>query len=348
MFTLLASLRIFSFGSSATRYNAPVQTLPLLTAAQATSALLASREKDNPRYYAFYSSLLGGIVRDPGLMVIPMDDHLAHRGDGVFETLKCVAGGIYLWREHVQRLTHSAEAVGLPLPWSAETLAEITAQTIRAGGQPDCLVRLIVSRGPGSLGINPYDCPTPGLYILAYELKPSFMEAHPTGATVISSAQPVKSGFFATIKTCNYLPNALLKKEAADRGADFALAFDEQGNLAEGATENLGIVDATGALRVPGPARILSGTTMNRVVELAQALVATGQVRTIARGPISKSELATARELLIFGTTPDVTSAISLDGTPIAGGRPGPIGTALLALIQCDIRDNPTVRLQVV
>ncbi len=324
-----------------------MSSIPLLSDAAATSALAALRAPHHAGYYAFYSSILNAIVTNPALMLVPADDHLVHRGDGIFETLKCVDGGIYLWREHVHRLRHSAEAVALNLPWSDAQLADITAQTIRAGGHRDCLVRMIASRGPGSLGVCPYDCPAPGLYILAYESKPSFMDAHPAGARVVSSEIPVKSGIFATIKTCNYLPNALLKKEAVDARADFAIAFDEQGNVAEGATENFGIVDSQNVLRVPGPERILAGTTMNRALELATALVADGRLRGIEHSPISRAELRSAPEILIFGTTPDVTSVVALDGKPVSNGRPGPIGTALLALIRDDIRHNKNARLHV-
>lgn len=340
--------RNWSFGHfHRPRYTARVTALPHLSAQDAAAALAANRTPQHAGYFAFYSSALGGIVTDPAWMAVPVDDHLVHRGDGVFETLKCVDGGIYLWREHIRRLLHSAKAIGLQVPWSADELADRTAQTVRAGGRRDCLIRLIVSRGPGSMGISPYDCPEPGLYILAHELKPSFMAAHPEGARVITGAIPVKAGFFATIKSCNYLPNALLKKEAADAGADFALAYDETGHLAEGATENFGIVDRAGRLRVPGPSRILSGTTMNRALELAAPLVARGLFAGIERGGIARKEVAEARELLIFGTTPDVTSAVLLDGKPVGDGRPGPVARALLEVIERDIHENTSVQLRV-
>ncbi len=319
--------------------------LPHLTAEEATAALAARNEPFHSGYYAFYSSVMGGIVTAPGLMVVPADDHLVHRGDGVFETLKCVNGGVYLWDDHLRRLLHSAGAIGLPVPWSADELADRTAQTIRAGGRRDCLVRMIVARGPGSMGISPYDCPAPALYILAHELKPSFMAAHPGGARVITGSIPVKAGLFATIKSCNYLPNVLLKKEAADAGADFALAYDEAGFLAEGATENFGIVDRAGRLRVPGPGRILPGTTMNRALELARPLVERGLATAIARGPIARDEVAAARELLVFGTTPDVTAAVQLDGQPVGDGTPGPVAVALLGMIEYDIRHSQSGRL---
>jgi branched-chain amino acid aminotransferase len=313
-------------------------------------AFLAARRRAaaaRDEYYAFYSSVVGGIVTDPALMLVPADDHLAHRGDGVFETLKCVNGGIYLWREHARRLFHSADAIGLPVRWSEAELADIVAQTVRAGGRRDALIRVILARGPGSMGINPYDCPVPALYVMAHALRPSFMDVNPNGARLVTSGIPVKAGFFATIKSCNYLPNALLKKAAVDAGADFAVAFDERGFVAEGATENIGIVDAEGLLRAPGSERILTGTTMSRVFELADALVRDGRLRGLARGPIAREELERAREILIFGTTPDVTAAVALDGRAVGDGRPGPIALALLALLREDIRMSREHRLEV-
>jgi branched-subunit amino acid aminotransferase/4-amino-4-deoxychorismate lyase len=323
-----------------------VKSLPILTAPELARRLAAARQPYHDGYYAFYSSLLDGLVTDPTLMTVPLDDHLVHRGDGVFETLKCVEGGIYLWREHVDRLLRSAHRIGLQVPWTREVLADLTAQTVRAGGHRDCLVRMIVSRGPGSLGVSPYDCPRPGLYILAHELKPSFMAAHPGGARVITSALPVKPSFFATIKSCNYLPNALLKKEAADAGVDFALCFDEAGRLAEGATENAGLVTRDHVLRVPTAERILAGTTMNRALELARALLGP-ELRAVETGPITRVDLAAAAEILIFGTTPDVTAVIELDGRAIGPGEPGPVWRLLHDQLVRDLHGNADLRLSV-
>ena len=102
------------------------------------------------------------------------------------------------------------------------------------------------------------------------------MTAHPEGARVIKSRVPPKQSFFARLKSCNYLPNVLMTREAADAGADFAVAFDEQGFLTEGATENFGIVTSDGMLMVPRAVNILAGTTMLRVMELAEQLVTDG------------------------------------------------------------------------
>lgn len=318
--------------------------LPILSA-DLPPWLAASRFQAQENYYAMFSSVWNGIVTDPLLMSVPVDDHLVHRGDGVFETIKVVRGKIYLGREHVARLFASAQKIGLKPSFTQDEIVEVMRQTIRAGlsgqdGRNDCLVRILLSRGSGSFGVNPYDCPKAGLYIIAHKLTPSFMDVHPEGARCTSSAIPVKPGFFATSKTCNYLPNALMKKEAVDAGVDFTISFDERGKIAEGATENLGLMTARRELLVPNMDRILSGTTMLRVMELAQSLVARGELARIAHGDLTRDELLAASEAFIFGTTPDVTAVVSFDGKSIGSGKPGPVARALNELLRRDIFDG--------
>lgn len=318
-----------------------MHALPILSA-EPPPWLAGTRAPHQDHYFAMYSSVLGGIVTDPVWMSAPADDHLVHRGDGVFETLKCVNGRIYLGREHVTRLFTSAEMIGLVPPWSHGELLEIVRQTIRAGlagrdGPRDCLVRILLSRGPGSLGVNPYDCPRPALYVTAYRLSPPFMDAHPGGARCRTSAIPVKPGVFATAKTCNYLPNALMKKEAVDAGVDFTISFDENGKVAEGATENIGVLTARRELLVPNRRRILSGMTMMRVMDLAQPLVRNGTLARIGHHDLSRDDLANAAEAYIFGTTPDVTAVVEFDGCPIGDGRPGPVWRLLADLLHRDL-----------
>ena len=310
--------------------------LPVLTAPP-PPWLAATRQPWHAHQYAMFSSSLGGIVTDPLWMTAPVDDHLVHRGDGVFETLKCVAGRIYLGREHIARLFRSAGHIGLVSPWSESDLIDIVRQVVRAGGKTDCLIRVLLSRGPGGFGVNPYECPRPGLYVIAHRLTPPFMDAHPGGARVKSSVIPVKAGVFATVKTCNYLPNALMKKEAVDAGVDFTVNFDEQGFLGEGATENIGLLTAARELLVPETGRILAGTTMLRTMELARPLVERGVLARIAHARLTRDDVAKAAELYILGTTPDVTAIVEFDGQPVSGGRPGPMWKKLSDLLCRDI-----------
>src|SRR5262249_21110877 len=110
-------------------------------------------------YYAMYSTVFDAIVTDPVLMLVPMGEHMVHPGDGVFETFKCVGGALYNLNAHLDRVENSAQMIGLALPMPRTELVRRIVETVQAGGRRDCLVRLLVSRGPGSFGVNPYDSP---------------------------------------------------------------------------------------------------------------------------------------------------------------------------------------------
>jgi branched-subunit amino acid aminotransferase/4-amino-4-deoxychorismate lyase len=304
----------------------------------------AMRRPYHDRYLAMYSSFLGGLVTDPALMFVPLDDHMTHRGDAVFEAFKCVGGSLYNLQAHLARLEHSMAEVSLKPPVSVAVLRDLAIETVRAGGQRDCDVRLFVSRGPGSFSPNPYDCPESQVYIVALRSKGSFMSAHPAGARGGSSRVPQKGPFFSRIKSVNYLPNVLMKKEAVDHGVDFVAAFDERGMLTEGATENVGLVTRDRRLLFPHIETILAGTTMLRVMELARGLVGDGGIREAAFDDVPRDAVPRAAELLVVGTTWDVTSAVEFDGVAIGDGKPGPVGRELNRRLVDDIHRNAALR----
>lgn len=307
-------------------------------------ALRASRGAGKVPCYLFYSSLLGGCVRDPALMVLPFDDHLAHRGDGVFETMKCVGGAVYNLDAHLQRLQRSAYQIGLTFRHGPEALRAKVLEVLAEAGQADCSVRVVLSRGPGGMGVSPRECPATALYVLVYGAGRPFMEAHPAGATLRLSAVPAKHPDFATAKTCNYIPNVLMRMEAEAWGVDFVVGADGQGHITEGATENVGIVSKGGTLAFPPLDSVLAGTTMLRVAELARPLEAAGLIKGVLFRPIRVEELAQAREILVVGTTLNVASAVEWEGRPVGDGAPGPVGRALDAALAEDCRVNPALR----
>ena len=301
----------------------------------------ANRPAYHAGYYAMYSSWWDGITTDPNLMVVPVDDHMVHRGDGLFETFKCVDGAIYNLAAHLARLEGGARTIALDLPWSRADVERIVGAVLRAGGHRDALVRIFVSRGPGGHSANPYECPRPLLMVLAIRLPPPFMELHPEGAKVGVSGVPHKDGFFAQVKSVNYLPNVLMKKQAVDAGLDFMLGFDANGHMTELPTENIGIVTADRVLRVPKPGHILLGTTMLRVLALArEQLVPAGVLAGVEEADVPRAELEHAAEMLVFGTTPNVTAVTELAGLPVGAGRPGPVWSALSQVFEADLR-NP-------
>lgn len=293
---------------------------------------------------AMYSSLLDAVVTDPALMMVPVDDHVVHRGDGVFESMKFVEGGVYNLRAHLARLMRSAARLELEPAPEVETWTGRVRAAVRASGLTDGMVRLLLTRGPGSFGANPYDCPAPSSYVIVYPMPHPPATRRPNGVSIATSSIPARFEWYAQIKSCNYLPNVMMKKEAVDRGVDFTVSFTEEGVLAEGATETVMVVDADGWLAAPEPDCILEGTTMARVMELARSPVDSGLLSGVVRRRLFRTDLEHAREILIVGTTLDVLPATTFDGRAVADGKPGPVSAALCAALQHDIRHNADLR----
>lgn len=303
-----------------------------------------TRKTWHRNYYAMYSSLLGGVVTDPLLMQVPLDDHLVHRGDGVFDTFKCVNRGAYNLEPHLRRLIRSAASIGLEWPGGIDEIRELTLGVLKIADRDACSARIILARGPGSFGVSPYDPEKPALYIVVYAAGTPFMERKPEGADVRRSLIPAKHAKFATVKNCNYLPNVMMKQEAVDWGVDFVVGFDLDGFMTEGATENFGIVTPDGDLIFPRMKKVLDGTTMKRTMDLAQQLVDSGLLNSVGFGDITVDDVIAAREMLIVGTTLNVVCVRNFDGKPVGDGKPGPVGTTLNLLVKTDIRSNVEMR----
>lgn len=297
--------------------------------------------------YAMYSGLTGGITVDPALMSIPADDHLPQRGDGVFESLKCLNGRLYNASAHLERLELSCKGIGMELPCSRAELLQIVCATIRAGGKRDCLIRVLVSRGTENMGIDPALCKGPVIYVVVYRYTARIEDGKLKPARVALSKVPVKPPQFATIKTCNYLPNVLMKLEANQRGLDFVISVDPNGNLGEGATENIGILTPDNELLMPTPDYVLSGTTARRALDLAKILVADGTLKAAEYRAITPAQAAQAKEIFIFGTTTDVTPVVEWEGNLVGRGTPGPVAGKLLALLKNDMTPESETLIEV-
>ncbi len=298
------------------------------------------RKEYHDQYYAMYSSVWDGIVTEPALMMVPVDDHMVHRGDAVFEAFKCVSGNLYNVHRHLERLRFSADQVAIELPFPTGEILEIVKDTIRVAARKDCLVRLFVSRGPGGFTTDPYECPQSQLYVVITSLRYPPREKYEEGVRVKVSAVPAKPGFFANIKSCNYLPNVLMKKEAVDSGVDFTICLDESGSLGESTTENFGMVSKEGVLRFPRFDRILRGTTVVRASELARDLVDSGLLEDVVFCDISVEEARSAAEMMMFGTTFDMLPIVEFDGTIIGSGKPGKVFKELYRLLLEDVHNN--------
>ncbi len=326
-----------------THENIAMPEIPSLTVHQAVARLTGMRCEHQSSYLAMYSTWFGGIVTDPVLMLVPIDDHMVHRGDGIFEAFKCVQGSIYLLDAHLDRLQRSAELIDLPWPMGRSELQDAVTGTIRAAKTADVLVRLYISRGPGDFSPNPYASIGSQLYIVVTSLPTPDPALREKGCALALSGIPLKPGIFSTVKSCNYLPNVLMKKEAVDQGVDYTVGLDERGFLAEGPTENIGIVTRNRDLLVPRFERILRGTTQVRAMDLAHTLVESSELREIKETNISPEDIMQAREVMMFGTTLDVLPVTAFQGRKIDSGTPGPISRRLYDILRRDQLESPEV-----
>jgi len=319
--------------------------LEVLSAAQVRERCEKRTYPAQSSYLAMYSSQWQGIVTDPSLMLIPVDDHLVHRGDGVFEALKMIQGRIFLLDEHLARLQSSAKAIGLTWKESTDELKEILFQTIKAAKTPNALLRLFVGRGPGAFTTNPYDSIGAQFYFMVTTLKPLPEEKYTQGVKIGRSAIPTKDSWLAQLKTCNYLPNVLMKKESVDRQLDFTIGFDGNNFMAESSTENIILLDKNKNLIRPRLNGILKGTTMMRTFELAQKLKEQKIIADILERDISEAELQSAQEVMMAGTTLDVLPVTSYESQKIGSGEVGPVAKELLKLLREDQLSGPKTTL---
>lgn len=286
---------------------------------------------------AFYDHRVGIIGKDPQLMLLPLDDHMVHRGDGVFETMKFLDRKLYQLDPHMDRLAFSAQSIFLEPPCSWDDLKQMVLEVAGAADEKQGMVRVLLGRGPGGFGIDSRECPLASLYIVAYKLHPRPEEVYEKGVTASRCSMPAKNGLMAKIKSVNYLPNVLMKREAVDSGCDYSLCFDDQGFLAEGAVENVCIVDAQGRLIVPELTNALTGTTLMRALDAV-----TGEVSILFR-KISENEIYLAREVILLGTTIDALSVVRFNKKPIHDVRPGPVSKRMRQFLIQDLQDNGIV-----
>lgn len=298
--------------------------------------LLGTPRHGEQSVLAFYDHRLGAICRDPRLMLMPWDDHLVHRGDGVFETIKYIDGKMYQLEAHLDRMETSAKGIYLSLPCPRDEIREHILDTARAGGSDIGLVRVLLGRGPGGFGVDPFECPVPSLYIVAYKFTPKPENLFENGVTAFKTSIPAKQPWLAKIKSLDYLPNALMKREAEEKGFTFPLCFDAHGFLAEGATENVCIVDKQGRLIAPEFTSALRGTTLLRAVDLIKH-----EIPISFRG-VTEGELFEAKEVIVIGTTLDAISVIRYEGKPIHDVRPGPVSKRIRELLKKDLQENGT------
>jgi len=304
-------------------------------------AILKLRDVVHPKavnFYAMYSSVLGGIVTDPAFMVLPLDDHMVHRGHAVFDTATLTQGMLYQLDPHLDRLLRSAESARIPPPFPREQLRQIILDTAAASRQQEGSVRYWLSAGPGGFALGPAECIKSSFYVIVFKQEFYPQSYYTEGLKVITSQIPIKPPFFARTKSTNYLPNVLVVLEAKDHAADNGVFIDQRGMVAESSNMNVAFVTKDRVFRHPRFDAILSGITIQRMLKLAERLVAQSDLKEIRLADISIDEGRQAAEMMLVGSSIKVAPVVQWDGKPIGDGRPGPITQKLLQLWEEDTR----------
>lgn len=271
---------------------------------------------------------LDGQLVDKSEAKISVFDHGVLYGDGVFEGIRIYNGCIYRLEQHFDRLWSSAKYIKLTIPMTRENMTRAIVETVRANGLRDGYIRLVVTRGVGDLGLNPNNCPTPTVFIIADEIRLFPQELYENGIEVISAAvqrQPV-SALNPRVKSCNYLNNILARIEANNAGAHEAIILDLRGFVVECTADNIFVV-RRGVLTTP-PVYLgaLRGITRDAVIEIAKE-----QGREVREEPFTLYEVYDADEVFVTGTAAELVPVVKVDGRTIGEGRPGPVFRELLA-----------------
>lgn len=295
-------------------------------------------------YKGFYSSWLGGYFKEPWAMMLPMDDHGFHRGDGVFEAARIQNGAYIDLPAHLQRLQRSAAAIGMTLPMSTDEIQEICIKLGHLCQSSDGILRLYVTRGPGGFSPAPSEVVGHQIYAIVTEMKPPPAIQYEEGCNTMLSTVVAKEPFFSRIKSCNYLQNVLMKKECIEKGFDMTICLGGSDKVCEGATENMMIITKDMRLLVPGFEYTLAGTTVQVVMQLAQELVASGKLTAVAFADLSREDIFVASEAAFVGTTLGVLPMGRVDGQPIGSGRAGEVCKVLHERLMHEMSTNPALR----
>jgi len=265
---------------------------------------------------------LDGQLLDKNEAKVSVFDHGLLYGDGVFEGIRFYNGRIFRLEEHIRRLFESAKAIVMDIPWTQEEVCRFTCETVAANGLTDGYIRLVVTRGEGGLGLNPYLCPKPSMFIIASTIQLYPKEHYENGLSVITCAtrRPAPGALMPQVKSLNYLNNVMAKVEAIQGGALEAVMLNEQGYVAECTGDNIFIIK-NGTLLTPLISDgALDGITRAVIIELAAKLGIPFVERSITRYDIFICD-----ECFLTGTAAEVIPVVSLDRRAIGDGKPGSI-----------------------
>ena len=270
---------------------------------------------------------IDGNFYDQSEAKISVFDHGLLYGDGIFEGIRFYNNRVFRLDEHIERLWSSARGIALDIPISPAEMIAATMETIRQNDLHDGYIRLLVTRGVGSLGLSPNSCRRPSVIIIAATIALYPEDCYRQGLTMITCAtrRISPAALSPRIKSLNYLNNILAKIEAEDAGAAEGVMLNEQGYVAECTGDNLFVVKRGHIWTPPVNAGSLEGVTRQVVFELA-----TQNQMPIGERDLTRYDIFTADECFLTGTAAEVIPAVQLDRRPVGTGQPGPLTLRLV------------------
>jgi branched-chain amino acid aminotransferase len=265
---------------------------------------------------------LGDKLVDEQDAKVSVFDHGLLYGDGVFEGIRIYNKHIFELDEHIDRLYNSAKGIRLDVPMSRSELIDALRKTVEANSVIDGYIRLIITRGIGSLGLNPFTCETPLVVIIADNIQLYPEELYEKGMKIIS-ATTVRNHPLAIppqVKSMNYLNNILAKIEALDNNVPEAIMYNHEGYVAEATGDNVFMVRKGIVYTPPSEAGGLEGITRDIVIRIAKK-----QNIEVVEKNLTRFDLYISDELFLTGTAAEVIGIVEIDGRTIGDGRPGPV-----------------------
>lgn len=271
---------------------------------------------------------INGTYYDKENAKISVYDHGLLYGDGVFEGMRAYSGKVFKLREHMDRLYESARAICLQIPISKSQLENDVNATLQKNGLTDAYIRLVVTRGAGSLGLDPNRTSDPQVIIIADHIALYPAEFYEKGLKIItaSTIRNHPAALSPRIKSLNYLNNIMAKIEGLQAGCVEAVMLNHKGEVAECTGDNIFIIKRGTLLTPPKDAGILEGITRNAILELAGKLNIPAHEQTMTR-----HDLLVADECFLTGSAAEVIPVVSIDSRTIGDGQVGPVTTRLIA-----------------
>jgi branched-chain amino acid aminotransferase len=265
---------------------------------------------------------INGKLFDKADAKISVYDHGLLYGDGVFEGIRIYGGKVFKLREHVDRLFESARAIKLEIPLTREQMIAAIESTVKANNKIDGYLRPLVTRGAGTLGLDPRKTSDPQIIIIVDDITMYPPEMYESGMELatVTTIRNHPAALSPRIKSLNYLNNIMAKVEGIQAGCVEALMLNHKGEVAECSGDNIFIVKQ-GVLKTPPPdAGILEGITRNTVLDLARRAKI-----PVAEVTLTRHDLFIADECFLTGTAAEIIPVVKLDGRVIADGKPGPV-----------------------